>query len=185
MVTCQAAGWPGPPPNSRPMSDIPDRIVLRRHRDLETVAFHRPVRWALLLLGLLNVFGQRPETHTVDTARARLELYAPSHLRGGLLYEARFTITAHRGLKDALLQLSPGWNEGMQMNTMEPSPLGQSSRDGDLLLDLGHIGAGRVYRLFLQFQTNATNVGRRRADVSLYDGATKLLTIERTVTVYP
>src|SRR5581483_6010354 len=174
------------------VADVPERIVLERHRELRSPAFFRPARYiflvallALLVAGLANVFGQRPETHTVDTARAKLELYAPSHVRGGLLYEARFTITAHRGLKDALLQLSPGWNEGMQMNTMEPSPLGQSSRDGDLLLDLGHIGAGRVYRLFLQFQTNATNVGRRRADVSLYDGATKLLTIERTVTVYP
>jgi len=32
---------------------------------------------------------------------------------------------------------------------------------------------------------NATNVGRRRADVTLYDGATKLGAIHRTVTVFP
>lgn len=174
------------------MADLPDRIVLKRHRELRSPAFFRPARYAvlialfaLLVLGLANVFGQRPNTHVVDTARARLELYAPTHLRGGLLYEARFTIRAHTDVKNALLQLSPGWNEGMQMNTIEPGPLGEASRNGDLLFTIGHIPAGTVYRLFLEFQTNPTNVGRKKADVTLYDGATKLATIHRTVTVFP
>lgn len=174
------------------MADIPDRIVLKRHRDLQSAAFRRPVRYALLalvgallILGLLNVFGQRPEKHVLDTPQASFELYAPSHLRGGLLYEARFTVRAHEDLKDLLLQLSPGWNEGMQQNTIEPSPLSEGSRNGDLLLDLGHVSAGRVYRLFMQFQANATNVGHRTADATFYDGSVKLATIHRTITVYP
>jgi hypothetical protein len=174
------------------MADIPDRIVLKRHRELESIAFTRPVRYVLLallgaflVLGLLNAFGQRPETHTVDTAQAKFELYVPSQLRGGLLYEARFTVSAREDVKDLLLQLSPGWNEGMQMNTLEPSPLSEASRNGDLLLDLGHVAAGTTYRLFMQFQVNPTNVGSRRADVTFYDGNTKLATIKRTVTVFP
>jgi hypothetical protein len=174
------------------VAGIPEHIDLPRHRDLRSVAFNRPVRWvllaaigALILLGLLNAFGQRPQTFALDTPAASLELSVPSHLRGGLLYEARFTITAHHELKNALLAFSPGWNESMQQNTIEPSPLGQASRDGDLLLTLGHVPAGHVYRLFMQFQVNATNVGRRRADVTLYDGATKLGAIHRTVTVFP
>jgi hypothetical protein len=158
------------------VAGIPEHIDLQRHRDLRSVAFNRPVRWVLLatigafiLLGLLNAFGQRPQTFALDTPAASLELSVPSHLRGGLLYEARFTITAHHELKNAI----------------DPSPLGQASRDGDLLLTLGHVPAGHVYRLFMQFQVNATNVGRRRADVTLYDGATKLGAIHRTVTVFP
>ena len=88
-------------------------------------------------------------------------------------------------MRNALLQLSPGWNEGMQINTIEPEPIAEASRNGDMLFTLGHIPAGRKHRLFMQFQVDPTNVGRRRADVTLYDGAEKLLTIERTVTVYP
>jgi hypothetical protein len=174
------------------VADVPERIVLERHRELRSPAFFRPARYlvlgallVLLVVALANVLGQRPETHVVDTSRAKVELYAPSHLRGGLLYEARFTIQAHADVKNALLQLSPGWNEGMQLNTIEPSPLGESSRNGDLLFTLGHIPAGTVYRLFLEFQTNPTNVGRKTADATLYDGATKLATIHRTVTVFP
>jgi len=174
------------------VADIPDRIVLERHRDLDGRGHHIWYRRALvalllvfLLLGLFNVFGQRPAGTTVHGAEASLELYAPTKLRGGVFFEARFTITAHHDVKNALLQLSPGWQESMQMNTIEPSPLGQSSRNGDLLFTLGHIPAGQKYRLFVQFQVSATNVGRRTADVTLYDGAKKLAHIHRVLTVYP
>jgi hypothetical protein len=174
------------------MADIPDQIVLKRHRDLDGIGHRIWVRRGLLsvlalflLLGLANVFGQRPAGHFGDSGAARLELYVPSHLRGGLMYEARFTITAHSDIKSAALQFSPGWTESEQINTIEPSPLGQSSRNGDLFLTLGHIRAGTKYRLFMQFQVNPTNVGRRTADVTLYDGAKKLVHIDRTMTVFP
>jgi hypothetical protein len=138
-----------------------------------------------LLLGLLNVFGQRPQALRAAHPQATLEVSAPNHLRGGLIYEARFTVTATSEVKSAVLRFSPGWNEGQTMNTLEPTPVAEASRNGDLLLTLGHIPAGQRYRLFMQFQVNPTNVGRRRADVTLYDGGTKLATIERTLTFYP
>jgi hypothetical protein len=175
------------------MADVPQRIVLEQHRDLHGFAFNRPVRWVLvtllgvfLVLGLFDAFGQRPETQTLDTPQAKLELYAPPRLRGGLLYEARITVTAHRDLRNLAIALSPGWNEGMQQNTIEPSPLGEGSRDGDLLFTFGHVPAGHVFRFFMEFQTNATNIAwDRRADVALYDGARRLGTIHHTVTVFP
>ena len=172
------------------VADIPDRIVLKRHRDLVGRRNHIWYRRAALtvlvaFLGLLNVFGQRPNGTTLDSGAASLELYAPTTARGGLVYEARFTIAAHHEVKNALLQLSPGWNEGQTMNTIEPSPLGQASRNGDVLFTLGHIPAGQKYRLFIQFQVNPTNVGRRTADVTLYDGGTELAHIHRTLTFYP
>jgi hypothetical protein len=171
---------------------VPDKIILKRDRDLEGRASRIWVRRGVvvlllvfLLLGALNVFGQRPSGTTVDTPAVSLELYAPTKLRGGLFWEARFTITAHREVKNALLQLSPGWQESMQMNTIEPSPLAEASRNGDILFTLGHIPAGQKHRLFIQFQVSATNVGRRRADVTLYDGKATLVRIKRTITVYP
>ena len=175
------------------MADIPDQIVLERHRDLHGMAHRVWVRRVLLALlaaflvvGLFNVFGQRPHGSFAESGEARLELYAPSHLRGGLLYEARFTITAHRDIENAVLQLAPGWNEGMQQNTLEPSPLGEASRNGQLLLTLGHIKAGTPYRLFMQFQVNPTNVAfGRDADVSLYNNNTKLAHLDRKLWVFP
>jgi hypothetical protein len=174
------------------VADIPDRIVLKEHRDLEGTGHRIWYRRAIvalltvfLLLGVFNVFGQRPAGHTVDSPEASLELYAPSKVRGGVFFESRFTISAHTDVKNAVLQLSPGWVEGMQINTIEPSPLGEASRNGDLLFTLGHIPAGQKFRLFMQFQVSATNVGRRHADVTLYDGAKQLIHISREVTVYP
>jgi hypothetical protein len=173
-------------------AEIPDRIVLKRHRDLDGrrngIWIRRGAFTLLclfLLLGLLNVFGQRPGGTTVATPEASLELYAPTHLRGGLLYQARFTITAHDDVKNAVLEFAPGWSESQTMNTIEPSPISEASRDGNLLFTLGHVPAGQIYRLYIQVQVNPTNVGRRDADVTLYDGGKQLAHLDRTITVYP
>jgi hypothetical protein len=175
------------------MADIPDGIVLKRHRDLDglrkTLWPRRLVLGAIgvfAILALLNVFGQRPVTASVDAPAASLTLYAPDHLRGGLLFSARFHITAHDDVKDAVLVLDQGWAEGMAINTIEPSPVGEASRDGKLSFDLGHVPAGQSFVLYMQFQANATNVAwRRPAGVTLLDGPTRLLYIDRKVTVYP
>jgi len=173
------------------MGDVPDTIVLKRHRDLEGMSGlgWRRIAIALIallsLLGLLNVFGQRPTTVTASAAAATLKLYAPAHLRGGLLFSARFHIYAHHDLKKATLVLDPGWAEGMAINTIEPSPLGQASKDGKLSFELGHIPAGSSYILFMQFQVNPTNVGRRSQDVELDDGNQFITRIDRVVTIFP
>ncbi len=174
------------------MSKIPDSLVVARHCDLEGRKGDVWVRRALLalvaavpLLALFNVFGQRPHVETVQSAAAGLELYAPAHVRGGLLWEARLTVAAHRELKDAVLELDRGWREGMTINTIEPSPIGEGSHGDRLVLDLGHVPAGDRSVLYLQFQVNPTNVGRRGQDVRLYDGARLLATLHRRVTVFP
>ena len=174
------------------MAQIPDGITLRRHRDLEGRRHDAWIRRALLalvglvpLLALTNLFGQRPHVATAQSTPATLELYAPAHVRGGLLWEARFTVYAHRELKRAVLELDKGWMEGMQINTIEPSPVGEGSHDGRLVLDLGHVPAGQRYILFMQFQVNPTNVGRRAQDVRLYDGTALLTTIHRRITIFP
>jgi hypothetical protein len=175
------------------MADVPDLLVLRRHRDLE--GFSRRAIWwrrailgliALIsMLGLANVFGQRPATQIAVAPAASLKLYAPTHLRGGLLFSARFHIYAHKDLKRATLVLDPGWVEGMAVNTIEPSPIGEASRNGRLAFDLGHVRAGSSFVLWMQFQVNPTNVGRRSQDVELDDGGTRIARIDRTVTIFP
>ncbi len=173
------------------MAQTPQFLTLRRNRDrtgTTEVRVRRTIVTLLalvLLAGLLNAFGQRPETSKAGTGKATLKVYAPSRVRGGLYYEARFTITAREDLKNATLVLDPGWGEGITINTIEPSPVGEASRDGDLVFELGHVKAGTSYILFVQQQVNPTNVGRRSQDVALYDGDTFLTSIDRTVTVFP
>jgi hypothetical protein len=47
------------------------------------------------------------------------------------------------------------------------------------------VPVGERYELYMQFQTNPTNVGRRSADVQLQDGEKLLLSVHRTLTVFP
>ena len=175
------------------MTDAPDGIVLKRHRDLEGRRNDIWVRRALMslvavipALALFNVFGQRADPHVLVSPAASLKIYAPSRLRSGLLYEARFHIRARQTLKDAYLKLGPGWAEGQSINTIEPSPVSEASDNGRLSLELGHIPQGKSYILFLQFQVNPTNVALGRLQtVELDDGKTRLLFFKRHLWVFP
>ena len=173
------------------MADIPDQLVLKVARDREgkrDVKYRRAAVGVLLVflgLGLFNLFGQRPATSAAEAAAARLEVYAPERVRGGLYYEARFRVDAVRELKEATLVLDPGWAEGITINTVEPSPTGEASRDGKLVFVLGRIPAGQKHLFFLQLQVNPTNIGHRSQDVQLFDGDELLAAIDRSVTVFP
>ena len=174
------------------MAAVPDGIVLRRHRDLVGRAWHvwpqRVLLWliaAILILGLLNVFGQRPLTSRAADAAAILSVYSPARVRGGLLYTARFHVTAKTDLKKVSLVLDPGWVEGMQINSINPQPIGEASRDGRIALDLGHIPAGHSAIYFVEFQVDPTNVGYRSQNVELDDQGKRLFFIRRTIMIFP
>ena len=173
------------------MADTPQFLTLKKNRDrMERVelivrrSFFGLV-FLIALLGLLNVFGQRPKETLAASSAADLHVFAPTKLRGGLYYEGRITIEAKQEIEKATIVLDSGWTEQMQINTIEPSPVGESSRDGKLTLEFGHLGAGHKLVVYLQFQVNPTNVGHRSQDVALYDDTTLLTTANRTVTVFP
>jgi len=140
---------------------------------------------AVSLLALLNVFGQWPSTATVAASAATLEVRSPNAVRGGLLYQSRFTVRARRDVKDATLVLGRGWLEGLTVNTIEPGPLSEASRDGRLSLELGHLPAGEKYVLYIQYQVSPTTVGSHTQTVALYDGDEPILTYEKTLRVFP
>ena len=96
----------------------------------------------LLVLALLNVLGQRPKDTLAAGSSADLHVFAPTSLRGGLYYEGRLTVEAKNEIEKATFVLDSGWTEQTQINTIEPSPVGEASRDGKLTLDYGHLGAG-------------------------------------------
>jgi hypothetical protein len=139
----------------------------------------------LLVLGGLNLFGQRPATSAASSPAGSLEVYAPTKLRAGVFWMARFHVRAEREIEHATLVLDPGWLEQMHLNTVEPAPIGEASRDGRIALDFGRVPAGQSLLVFLQFQVNPTNVGRHSHDVELHDGETPLARIDRTLTVFP
>ena len=161
----------------RKMADKPQGIVLTRHRDLTGRENHPGCaarcsrssrRFSSLACSTSSARSRRPR------ARRRrppmLSVYSPTRVRGGLLYTSRFHVTAHADLKKALLVLDSGWFEGMQVNSIGPQPVGEASRDGRVVFELGHIAKGQSSLLWIQFQVNPTNVGHRSQNVELDDG---------------
>jgi hypothetical protein len=174
------------------MAPAPETMTLRRHRDRVGRRRQPWLRRAgvgvlglVVLLALLDAFGQRPSTSLVSGSAARLELYSPSSVRSGLVYTARFRIDAVKQLKDAVLVLAPGWADGYTFNGISPQPASESSDNGKLTFNVGHIEAGSHYTMFLSLQVNPTNVGHHAQTVWLYDGSTPLATIHHVVTIWP
>jgi hypothetical protein len=173
------------------VAEPPQFLTLKRNRDRAERAelFARRLFFGLVVLVIvaaaLNFFGQRPKDSFASATVANLHVFAPTALRGGLYYEGRFTIDAQQGISKAILVLDGGWTEQMQINTIEPAPIGESSRDGRLALEFGHVPAGQKLVVWMQFQVNPTNVGRRSQDVELFDDTTLITRVDRTVTIYP
>jgi hypothetical protein len=174
------------------VADQPDGIVLTRHRDLKGRGWHPWLRRALVavvalvaVLALFGFVGQSTSTTRSETPAATLSVDAPDGVRGGLLYQARFTILAHQELKQATLVLNEKWIDGLTVNTIEPSPVNEASRDGKLAFDLGHLAAGTRYVLYVDYQVNPTTIGSRTLKAELDDGQQPVASLTRNLRIWP
>lgn len=141
---------------------------------------------AFLVLGLLNVFGQTTSTTEASSHAADVRVNAPSAVRGGLLYQVDIQVTARQTLASPTLSLSSGWFSGLTTNAEVPQPSTQSSRNGETIFTLGPMRPGAVRHVRIYFQVNPTTVAwNRRQDVTLLDSGTPLVTVHRSLDVYP
>lgn len=172
--------------------DLPDGLDRRHHAELAGRRLEPRVRRAILGLlavavvaALLGAAGQRPHTSTAAGPAARLELRAPKVVRGGLLFQARIEVTAIRAIEHPRLVLDEGWLERLQINTIEPAPASEASRDGRLVLSYDALSPGDVLVVHLQFQVDPTSVGVTDNDVELDDAETPIATVTRRLRRLP
>jgi hypothetical protein len=140
---------------------------------------------AFVLAALLNAFGQRATTSSASGPAASLRLKAPERARGGDIFEARFDVHASREIRQPLLILDPGWLDGLTQNSSEPAPAEERSDNGRIVLEYDTLPAGRKLTVWLQYQVNPTHVGKTRQDVELWDGATRLVHLDHSLTTFP
>jgi hypothetical protein len=140
---------------------------------------------SVVVLALLDVFGQVPSESAATTPRAVLRLSAPAAVRGGLFFESRVEIRALAAIQHPRLVLDPGWFEGMQFNSIEPSPVGEVSRGRRIVFSYDTLKAGDTMTVWLQFEANPTTVGRQSYGIELDDAETPVARLERDLTVFP
>jgi hypothetical protein len=136
---------------------------------------------AISLLALAGVFGQQATSSSVPG----LTVSAPESVRGGLFWQARIEVVAQADIEHPRLVFDDGWLEGMQVNSIEPAAGSESSRDGRLVLSYGPLKAGDRLVVWMQFEVNPTNAGKRSLALSLDDGTTQVARIERDIRVFP
>jgi hypothetical protein len=139
----------------------------------------------LAVLALLGVAGQRGSTSRADGPAATLTLGAPHAVRGGLFFQARITITARAAIAHPRLVLDHGWTEGLQVNSIEPAAVSETSRDGRLELSYDAIDPGTTTTIWVQFQVDPTEPGHRAFGLELDDARRPLARIDRMLTIFP
>jgi hypothetical protein len=174
------------------MPELPETLERRGAVDLHDRNVEPWIRLALLLVflgfcaaGLANVFGQKTSETRVAGRAADLEIEAPAASRGGLIYQVRFRIVAHRDLAEPALVLDPGWFEGLTINTYQPDPAEWQHRDGRNVLLYGPVEQGDELVARLHFQVNPTALGRRQQGVVLEDGGEVLVQADHDMTIFP
>jgi hypothetical protein len=177
------------------MAELPGSLQRDRHRDLgggRSVApwarrVYLLILFAILVLALVGVFGQRTSTATSSApGRATLTVDAPERLRGGLYYQVHITVIAHATIQQPRLVLSRDWFDGMTLNTAEPAALGEDSRQGAVTLTYGGLAAGDRLDVFTEWQVNPTSkLGGRSPSVELDDGSRPITRVNRDLTVFP
>ena len=174
------------------MSGIPEGVELEHSRDLAGRAYYPYLRRGLLcaiaalpVLALLGVFGQKPSTTSIESPAARFSVTAPARLRGGLIFQVRSEVLAHRDIQELELVFDRGWWESMSVNSIVPEPTSEATQNGKVVLSYGKLEAGARLVAWIYFQVNPTNVGKRRESVELRDGATPLGELHRSLTVFP
>ena len=140
---------------------------------------------AFIVAGLAGVFGQRPSSSRANAPDATLKVRSPERLRGGLIYQARFDVVPRRRLQVPKLVLDTGWIEGLTINSTEPQPSNEVTRNGRVVFGFDSLNAGERLTFWIQYQVNPTTVGHRDQGVELEDGTTRIARIERSATVFP
>jgi hypothetical protein len=136
-------------------------------------------------LALWGVFGQPERDLTARGGGATMVVSSPDSVRGGLYFQSRIDITTTVAIEHPRLVLDTGWIEGLQVNSIEPAAESETSRDGKVVLSYGGLAPGDRLRVWLQFQVDPTKPGRRPDGVELDDETTRLVRIDRDLTVLP
>ncbi len=174
------------------MGDGDLQLDLERMRDLRGRQSHPWVRRGALallsvpvVLALAGMIGQPTRNLEASEAGARLQVAVPDALRGGLLWRARISVRANRTIEHPRIVLGAGFMEGMQVNTIEPSPAGEASRGPNVVLSYDKLDVGDELVVYLQLQVNPTTVGNQDTSVELDDETQLLARVAHTTRVLP
>jgi hypothetical protein len=136
-------------------------------------------------LALAGRFGQQARQSEASGPAAQMRLSAPPVVRGGLFFQSRIEVRARREIAFPRIVLDNGWLEGMQVNSIEPAPASESSRDGRVVLSYDKLAVGDLLRVWLQFEVDPTSTGHRSYGVELDDAGTRVVRLSPSITVLP
>ena len=139
----------------------------------------------IAVLALAGFAGQRDSETTATANGVTMTLSTPNVVRGGLYYQATIDLTATTAVQYPRVVLDSGWVDGVQVNSIEPAAVSESTRDGRLVLSYGSLQPGDRLKVWLQFQVDPTQPGGRSHAVEFDDRTRPLVRVDRDMKVLP
>jgi len=176
-------------PDDEPLAEL----RLERHRDLvgrrRGPLVVRGIVVVLILfvvLAAFNGFGQRPATSQAAAGGVHLEVSTPARVRGGLIFQTRVDVRTARRIAAPTLVLGGGWFDGMTLNSYQPPATAQRSRGSAVTFTYPPLRGGGHMTVWLEWSVNPTNLAWSRPEsIALDDGATRLVSLTPSITVFP
>ncbi len=168
-------------------------LRLQRHRDLVgrrlgplVVRGIVVILTLFVVLAVFNVFGQRPATSQAAGRGVHLEVSTPARVRGGLIFQTRVDVRTSRRIAKPTLVLGGGWFDGMTLNSYQPPATAQVPRGSAVTFTYPPLRDGGHMTVWLEWSVNPTNLAWSRPEsIALDDGATRLVDLTPSITVFP
>ena len=176
-------------PDDEPLAEL----RLQRHRDLAGRQFGPlVVRGIVVVLTLFvvlaafNGFGQQPATSQATDQGVHLQVSTPPRVRGGLIFQTRVDVRTARRIARPTLVLGGAWFDGMTLNSYQPPATAQTPRGSAVTFTYPPLPGGGHMTVWLEWSVNPTNLAWSRPEsIVLDDGATRLVSLTPTITVFP
>jgi len=140
---------------------------------------------AIAVAALLDAFGQKSSTTTVEATEGSVSVRAPDAVRGGLFFQTLLEVRARTRIAEPRIVLDGGVLDGMQVNSIEPAPASEASRNGLVELSYDAVEPGELLRIWMQFEVNPTNAGRHSYGIEVDDATQPIARVQRTLRVFP
>jgi hypothetical protein len=140
---------------------------------------------AVLALGLSGAVGGTESVERASSDVATLALRGPETVRNGEYLELTVTMSPHRGVANAALEIDAAYWRNVTVNTMIPAPEKEEYKDGVMRFEFGPLGAGESAAVKIDGQVNPHRFGPSRGDFAFLDGDSELVRLDRGLRVIP
>ena len=140
---------------------------------------------AVMIAGLLGLFGLPDQTRTALAPRAQLEVYGPRLIRNGEFFEMRLRVRARDTIVEPVIAIGTDVWRDITVNTMIPAATEEEFANGEYRFTFGRLNAGEELVFKVDAQINPNYWGSSSDQIRLLGGDEPITGVQYDLMVLP